>query len=160
MAAAFTIVWIILLALIVVVVAGLWKVYEKAGQEGWKCLIPIYNAVVLLKIVGKPIWWVWLMVVPFIISAMLTMAGPALALFAFALNIVGYVYAIWTCNMLSKSFGKSEGFTAGIFFLGFIFIPILGFGDAKYLGPFGDKAAFAAYNKDNRFDFEDNKFAN
>jgi hypothetical protein len=48
--------------------------------------------------------------------------------------------------MLSKSFGKEEGFTVGLVLLGIVFFPILGFGDAKYLGPFGDKAAFDAQN--------------
>jgi hypothetical protein len=48
--------------------------------------------------------------------------------------------------MLSKSFGKEEGFTVGLILLGFVFFPILGFGDARYLGPYGDKAAFDAQN--------------
>ena len=50
--------------------------------------------------------------------------------------------------MLSKSFGKEEGFTVGLVLLGIVFFPILGFGDAKYLGPFGDKTAFDARNLD------------
>ena len=163
MAGLILIFMIFILTLVILVIAGLWKVYEKAGQEGWKCLIPIYNAVVLLRIVGKPAWWIWLMVVPFIISAILTFnsrGSIAPPLLAFALNIVGYVYIVWTYNMLSKSFGKTEAFTAGLLFLGVIFIPILGFGDSKYLGPYGDKVAFDAYNPNNRFDFEDDKFSN
>ena len=56
--------------------------------------------------------------------------------------------------MLSKSFGKDEGFTAGLIFLGFIFYPILAFGAAKYLGPYGNPAQFAAFQEQNKFDFE------
>jgi len=59
--------------------------------------------------------------------------------------------------MLSKSFGKTEGFTAGLVLLPFIFFPILAFGDARYLGPFGDKAAFDSYGDKSRFDFEQAK---
>lgn len=67
--------------------------------------------------------------------------------------IVNIVYAIWTLNMLSKSFGKDEGFTIGMLLLSFVFIPILGFGDARYIGPFGDPVAFQAAQTPN-FDFE------
>ena len=49
-----------LLAIVVVFVWGLWKVFEKAGEPGWAALVPIYNAIVLLKIAGRPGWWVLL----------------------------------------------------------------------------------------------------
>jgi Family of unknown function (DUF5684) len=107
----------------IVEIIALWKIYEKAGQPGWKAIIPFYNAYILLKIVGKPGWWFLLMCIP----------------------IVNIIYLIWTYNMLSKSFGKDEGFTVGILFLGFIFLPILGFGKAVYHGPYGNKAAFDEY---------------
>lgn len=92
-----------------------WKIYSKAGKPGWACLIPIYNIIVLLEIIGKPWWWLFLFLIP----------------------IVNIVFAIWTINLLSKSFGKSEGFTIGLILLPFIFFPILGLGDAKYNGPTG-----------------------
>jgi|SRR5581483_1778987 len=104
-----------------------WKIYTKAGQPGWACLIPIYGALVLLKIVGKPWWWIFLLWFP--------------------------VFSIWTINMLSKSFGKDEGFTVGILLLGIVFLPILAFSDAKYLGPYGDPAAFQAAQQPH-FDFD------
>ena len=108
---------------------GLWKVFVKAGQPGWAAIIPIYNLYVMTKIGGKPGWWVWLCIfVPF--------------------------FVIWVYNMISKSFGKDEGFTVGLVFLSFIFWPILGFGDARYLGPYGDPVAFKAYQENNKFDFE------
>ena len=126
---------VIILAIVIFMIAAMWKIYEKAGEEGWKAIIPFYNLYVLLKIVGKPGWWLILMIIP----------------------IVNYVFVIWTYNMLSKSFGKDEGFTVGLVLLGFVFFPILGFGEARYLGPFGDKAAYDTQNL-NDFGRPDNNF--
>ena len=67
--------------------------------------------------------------------------------------ILNIVFAIWALNMLSKSFGKSEGYTVGLLFLGIVFYPMLAFGDAKYIGPYGNKAAFDAA-RNPQFDFE------
>ncbi len=116
----------------VILIISLWKIFQKAGYQGWEAIIPIYNIYILLKIVGKPWWWLLLMCIPY----------------------VGLVWQIWSYNMLSKSFGKTEGFTAGLVLLPFIFFPILGFGDARYLGPFRDKAAFDTYGNKSSFDFE------
>ena len=99
----------------IIVIVALWKIFEKAGKPGWAAIIPIYNVIVLLEIVGKPWWWIILFFIP----------------------IVNIIFAIWATNLLSKSFGKNEGFTLGLIFLSFIFYPILGFGDAKYQGPAG-----------------------
>jgi hypothetical protein len=108
-----------------------WKVYQKAGQPGWASIIPIYNIIVLLKIVGKPWWWIFLLLVPF-------------------LNLV---IIIWVYNLLSKSFGKSEGFTVGLILLPIIFYPILAWGDAKYLGP-QSKEAIEIRQREQGFEFE------
>ena len=129
--AFFILIW---LALVVVLIAAQWKIFEKAGQPGWACLIPIYNIYILLKIVGKPGWWLIMFIIP----------------------VVNFIFLIWTVNMLSKSFGKDEGFTVGLLLLGVVFYPILGFGDAAYQGPYGDPAAFQAAQSPN-FDFEQNK---
>ncbi|NII27867.1 hypothetical protein HB364_22480 [Pseudoflavitalea sp. X16] len=129
--AMFIILW---LAFVVFLIAAQWKIYEKAGQPGWACIIPIYNIYILLKIVGKPGWWLIMMIIP----------------------VVNLIFAIWALNMLSKSFGKDEGFTVGLLFLGIVFYPILGFGDARYLGPYGDPAAFQAAQNP-QFDFENNQ---
>lgn len=89
-----------------------WFVYEKAGKPGWASLIPIYNIVKMLEIIGKPTWWVLLMLVPLV-------------------NIViGFIVVF----ELAKSFGKGTGFGLGLFFLPFIFFPILAFGKSKYIG--------------------------
>jgi hypothetical protein len=93
-----------------------WKVYVKAGQPGWAVLIPIYNLYVLLKIVGKPGWWL-----------LVILLFPP----------VGFFMALYVIHLLSKSFGQGIGFTLGLIFLSFIFYPILGFGSSKYIGPAG-----------------------
>lgn len=125
---------ILYLAVVIFIIAAYWQIYSKAGQPGWACLVPIYNWYVLLKIVGKPGWWILLYFIP----------------------IVNIVFLIWTINMLSKSFGKDEGFTIGLILLGIVFYPILGFGSARYIGPYGDAAAFQAAQNPH-FDFDQNK---
>ena len=97
----------------ILAIAGLWKVFVKAGQPGWASIIPIYNAYIICKIVGKPGWWVILLLIP----------------------LVNFIIAIILMLGLAKSFGKGVGFAIGMLLLGFIFIPILGFGDAVYKGP-------------------------
>jgi hypothetical protein len=123
---------LIWLAVIVIEIIAGWKIFEKAGQPGWASIIPIYSTYVMLKIVGKPTWWL----------AMICLVP-----------IANIVYAIWLVNMLSKSFGKDEGFTVGLLLLGIVFWPILGFGDSKYIGPYGNPEAFNAA-KTPDFDFD------
>ena len=57
---------ILYLAIVVFMIASVWKVFTKAGKPGWAVLIPIYNFIVLIEIVGKPTWWVILLFVPFV----------------------------------------------------------------------------------------------
>jgi hypothetical protein len=87
-----------------------WKIFTKAGQPGWAVIVPIYNIIVLMKIVGKPAWWVLLMLIP----------------------VVNFVVLIMVDIELAKRFGKGMGFALGLIFLGIIFAPILAFGSAKY----------------------------
>ena len=121
----FIIYFTIIFSIVVFIYIALWYIYVKAERKGWEAIIPIYNTIIMLKIVGKPWWWLLLMLIP----------------------IVGIIWSVWMYNMLSKSFGKDEAFTVGLVLLGFIFLPILGFGKAKYLGPFGDKEAFNNFRK-------------
>ncbi|MEI6088304.1 MAG: DUF5684 domain-containing protein [Bacteroidota bacterium] len=110
-----TIFILILLAFSIFLIASMWTIFTKAGKPGWACIIPIYNLIVLLEIVGKPWWWLLLMLIP----------------------IVNVVLFIMMYHQLSLSFGKDAGFTVGLILLGFIFLPILAFGDALYIGPGG-----------------------
>jgi hypothetical protein len=123
---------IIWLAVVIFIIAAMWKVFTKAGQPGWAAIIPIYNIYIMTKIGGKPGYWTLLCLIP----------------------ILNIIFLIWLYNMISKSFGKDEGFTVGLVLLGIVFWPILGFGPAKYLGPFGNPEAFRAYQGKDKFDFE------
>jgi len=113
-------VMIFYLALVVFMIFCGWKVYEKAGQPGWASIIPIYSFLVLLKIIGKPWWWLLLLCIP----------------------VVNIVIAIWSINLLSKSFGKGVGFTLGLIFLGIIFYPMMALDKTiQYQGPAGNPNA-------------------
>ena len=101
----------LLIALLLIV--AMWKVFTKAGQPGWASIIPIYNLYVWCKIVGRPWWWILLMLIPF----------------------VNFIILIILCIDMAKSFGKGAGFGIGLALLGIIFWPILGFGSAQYQGP-------------------------
>ena len=104
------IILLIPIALFVAVLAGGWKMYQKAGEPGWAFLIPIYNAWVLVRITRNEWWWFVLLLVPLI-------------------NIIAGIKIL---HDLSKSFGHGVGFTLGLFFFSVIFIPILGFGSSQY----------------------------
>lgn len=104
---------VIVLALLVLVIAGFWKVFTKAGQPGWAAIVPIFNLYILLKIAGRPWWWLILFVIP----------------------IVSIIVTIIVSIDVAKSFGKGVVFGIGLALLAFIFYPILGFGDAEYQGP-------------------------
>lgn len=103
---------ILYFAFIILSIAGLWKMFTKAGQPGFAAIIPIYNIYIMTKIAEKPGWFVLLFFIPLA-------------------NIYAYVVIM---NGISTKFGKGTGFTLGLIFLGFIFFPILGFGDAQYEG--------------------------
>jgi hypothetical protein len=107
--------FIIPFAFIIFEIAGLWKTFEKAGKPGWASIVPIYNVVVMLGIAGRPLWWIVLLFVP----------------------IVNVVILVIIAIDIAKAFGKGTGFGLGLAFLGFIFYPILGFGDAQYIGAGG-----------------------
>jgi Family of unknown function (DUF5684) len=104
---------LIYLIIAVVDIVAMWRLFTKAGQPGWAAIVPIYNLYVLVKIAGHEGWWVILYFIPLV-------------------NIV--VWFIVAIDV-AKNFGKSTGFGIGVALLSFIFIPILAFGDAEYVGP-------------------------
>jgi Family of unknown function (DUF5684) len=111
-----TVLFIFYFAFIIFVVAGIWKTFEKAGQPGWACIVPIYNYYIMGKISGVKNWW--LIFIPIV-----------------------NIYILFVIMIaIAKSFGKETGFGVGLVLLGFIFFPILGFGNATYLGPNGINA--------------------
>lgn len=105
------------IAILVLLIVSMWKIYTKAGKPGWAAIVPFYNILVLLEIVKKPWWWMLLMIIPYI----------------------GVIWGIWAINLLVKSFGKDAAFTVGCLFLPFVFFPILAFGNHHYQGEQIDK---------------------
>lgn len=108
-----SIVGLLYLAVFVLLIAGFWRVFSKAGQPGWAAIVPIFNTLTLLRVVGRPWYWLLLMLIP----------------------IVNLVLLIIVFLDLAKSFGKSAGFGVCTVFFSFVTIPMLGFGDAVYRGP-------------------------
>jgi len=98
------------LALIAVVIAGMWKVFTKAGQPGWAAIVPIYNIYVLVVEIAKKdmVWFLLSLFVPFAIII------PQMD--------------------VAEKFGKERTYGLGLAFLPFIFYPMLGFGEAQYQG--------------------------
>jgi hypothetical protein len=98
------------LALTIVIFAGFWKTFEKAGEPGWAGLIPIYNLYVLVRISGNDWWWFLLLFIPVI---------NFFALAKISINVAG-------------KFNRGVMFGLGLMFLSFIFYPVLGFGGYQY----------------------------
>ena len=83
---------------VLVILIGMWKVFAKAGQPGWACMVPVYNGIVLLEIAKRPLWWLILFIIPF----------------------VNFVAALVVSLDVARNFGKSAAFGLGLAFLPFI----------------------------------------
>ena len=115
---------LMMLAIAVVFLAGLWKVFTKAGQPGWAALVPIYNLYVLTQIAGRPAWWIALMLIPLV--SIIAMAMVAID--------------------VAKAFGQSPVFgIVMLFLLGPIGYLMLGFGNYQYVGTGTMARAAGAY---------------
>ncbi len=101
-----------ILAFAILMIVSVWKVFTKAGQPGWAAIVPFYNLYVMLQIAGKPTWWI----------------------IGFFIPLVNLVVVFLLFTAIAERFGKGTGFALGLIFLGFIFYPILAFGDAQYQG--------------------------
>ena len=111
-----TVFWIlyvvVILGVSIFMIAAMWKLFSKAGLPGWGAIIPIYNTYLMLKVAGKPGWWLILYFIP----------------------VVNFVISIIVFVGVAENFGKGGGYAVGLIFLPIIFIPILAFGSAKYVG--------------------------
>ena len=109
-----------MLIVAVLLIVAQWKIFTKAGEAGWKSIIPVYNLITLYKIIGLSPWLILIFLVSWI---------PVVGQLAvFALAIVQNI-------KLAKVFGQSTGFAVGLILLGPIFQLILAFGNAEYVGP-------------------------
>ena len=119
--AFFTISFIVLVLQIV----AMWKLFKKAGEPGWKAIIPIYNNYIYFKIAGVPSLF-WILIVVSVLSVVPNNIIVDIAL------ILTMVINIYQAHSLSKAFGHGVGYTLGLLFLNLIFIFILGFGSSEY----------------------------
>ena len=110
---------LVAIAIYVLLIVAQWKIFEKAGEEGWKSLIPIYNMVVLFKIVGMSPW----LLLIFLIAWIPFIGALAVLILVIMLDL-----------NTAKAFGQSTAFAIGLIFLPNIFLLILGFGSAQYVG--------------------------
>ena len=142
------------LILCILSVVGLYNIFEKAGIEGWKALIPFYNLWNEVKLVNRPVGFFWGIVIPYLILFLVIFIWGVFGFLEGAIgindNIMGailpfviglvIVFGIFSSivmsiilkNDIAKSFGKSKWFTVGVIFLPFIFYPILGFDKSEY----------------------------
>lgn len=98
-------------------IVAVWFLFEKAGQPGWAAIIPIFNILVLLRVAGKPWWWVF---------------GILLGFIPWVGSILVLLWSIFIYHGVSKNFGKEVGFTVGLVLASVVFIPILAFGKSVY----------------------------
>lgn len=121
------------LILMILAFAGMWKTFEKAGMEGWKGIIPIYNMYLLItEIAKKPWWYLLLLFVP----------------------IANIIIMIIVSIEVAKAFGKTMGFGIGLALLSFIFYPLLGFGDAVYQGLGVEEFTVDSEDKNEKLDYD------
>ena len=127
LAAMMGVMMLVILAIYVVMIIGMWKLFVKAGREGWKSIIPLYNMYVLTEISGQ---------------------NGLLFLLCLIPGVGALIWSIMVSIKLAPAFGKDTGFAIGLILLAPIFYLILGFGSAQYqLGnapAAGDKAAAPA----------------
>lgn len=109
--AALLILLFLSIPLIIFFVVCQWKLFTKAGVEGWKSLVPIYNLYIQLQITKDPTIW----------------------LLYFFIPIVNIYFVIKHIHHFSLAFGKNTGFTIGLILLPIVFFPILAFGNAQYI---------------------------
>ncbi len=103
--------WIFYFAILIFMIVVMWKIFVKAGKPGWGCIIPIYNIILQLQIAGRPFWWIFLLLIPY----------------------VNIFFAVVIILDIAKAFGKEESiFETGMLFLPFIFFPIIAFDSSEY----------------------------
>jgi hypothetical protein len=103
---------LISLILVLISIIVLWTIFEKAGKPGWAAIIPIYNIIVFLDMVGRPWWWLLLTIVP----------G------------VNFIIGLILMFDLARVFGKGAGFAIGLILLQPLFLLILAFDNSEYVG--------------------------
>lgn len=129
------------IAYYVLLVIAWWKLFTKAGEKGWKAIIPFYNMFIQYKLTwSKKFFWIVLVLAILsgvfqTVTVSITGAGQVIcSLLSLAASIALLVLMIIADYRLSKAYGHGGGFTVGLVFLNFIFMLVLGFGKSEYQG--------------------------
>ena len=130
---------VIILVLTIISIIANWNIFNKAGEKGWKAIVPFYGSYTLFKVAWKPMWF-WVVLGIVVVDLMLYFTGLRIGsheviLLSWILTLVAALFYIPLSYQLSKSFGHNIGFTLGLIFLYPIFILILAFNKSKYVGP-------------------------
>ncbi len=104
--------FVIIAILQIFIFVCLWKIFEKAGKPGWAALVPVYNIVILLEIIDRPIVWLLYLFIP----------------------LANIYFSVLMTVELAKKFGKDTGFGVGLILLPMVFYPMLAFGETHYQG--------------------------
>ena len=125
---------ILVFALVIYIlqVIGMWKVFKKSGEEGWKAIIPIYNQYTMCKITGVNPWWVLIVVVASGLSGAFTNSDLNTVV-SLLCSIVSIYFSVLLYVSLARAFGKSDGFAVGLILLNPIFLLILGCGSSQFI---------------------------
>ena len=116
----------------VIMIIAWWKIFTKAGDKGWKSIIPIYNGYTQFKLFwNTKMFWITL-ALAVVASICAAVGGTVLIIIYTLLIIAAFVIAIMFSHRLSKSFGHGSGFTVGLVLLQPIFVLILAFGKSEY----------------------------
>lgn len=108
------------LAIGILVIIAWWRIFEQAGFQGWKAIIPVYNVIIMFRMTRIRPEWAWVMVgllIPFVNF-----------LAALGLLVLGALSAV----RLSQAYNRSGVWAIGLVLLPFIFYPILAFGYERY----------------------------
>lgn len=146
MGAGFLVLGLIVLLVAVFLGATFALLFHKAGWKWYEALISGHNGVVLLQMAGKPIWWLFLPILGYLglrilnlififLGALMnsSVIGEVLGLISSLTFIAWMIYLhIQVLKGLARNFGKGTGFMVGLFFLPFVFFPILAFGRSQY----------------------------
>lgn len=148
LAGAMIAICIIGLAITVLTIIAMWKLYEKAGEPGWAAIVPFYNLYVFFKISWGNGWYSMMVIGAGFLAGIFNSAGSFGSVMASLLYIFSYVISIITCVKLAKAFGKGGGFACGLIFLNTIFICIMAFSkDIVYVGIPGQTAQNGGYGQ-------------
>ena len=125
---------ILVFALVIYIlqVIGMWKVFKKSGEEGWKAIIPIYNQYTMCKITGVSPWWILIVVVAGGLTGALGESDLA-SVVSLLSSIISIYFSVLLYVSLARAFGKSDGFAVGLILLNPIFLLILGCGSSKFI---------------------------